>query len=229
MAALTLVPSSAELRTASLGAMHRSVFVADERVLELSLDAAQIRLDNLARRGWLDQASRAAYESGLDHLLRVGPFGGVPGASRLVQVQFVEPVYRDGAMTLGLRWEATGMTGALFPVLDANLSLGDDGGHGTRLALTAAYRPPLGGLGAELDRLLLHRVAARTVSTFLAAVASALEGAPQAASEVTARPGPARRPETGSRLNTSHERRLRAPRRPLRRRSRWRRDGRTRR
>jgi len=158
--------------------MRRSVFVSDERLLDLSLGAAQKRLDNLARRGWLDQASRAAYESGLDHLLRVGPFGDVPGASRLVRVQFVEPVYRDGAMTLGLRWEATGVTGGLFPVLDANLSLGDDGGghgHGTKLALTAAYRPPLGGVGAELDRLLLHRVAARTVSAFLTHVASALE------------------------------------------------------
>ena len=158
--------------------MRRSVFVSDERLLDLSLGAAQKRLDNLARRGWLDQASRAAYESGLDHPLRVGPFGDVPGASRLVRVQFVEPVYRDGAMTLGLRWEATGVTGGLFPVLDANLSLGDDGGghgHGTKLALTAAYRPPLGGVGAELDRLLLHRVAARTVSAFLTHVASALE------------------------------------------------------
>ena len=175
--------------------MRGSVFVSDERVLDLSLGAAQIRLDNLARGGWLDQASRAAYDSGLDHLLRVGPFGGVPGASRLVRVQFVEPVYRDGAMTLGVRWEATGVTGALFPVLDANLSLGDDGeGHGTRLALTAAYRPPLGGLGAELDRLL-HRVAARTVSAFLASAASALEGAPEAAGETAAPAWPETGPE----------------------------------
>lgn len=211
--------------------MRRSVFVTEERVLGLGLDAAQTRLDDLARRGWLDQASRAAYESGLDHLLRVGPFGGAPGASRLVRVQFVEPVYRDGAMTLGLRWEATGVTGGLFPVLDANLSLGDGtGGHGgTRLALTAAYRPPLGGLGAELDRLLLHRVAARTVSVFLAHVASTLEGAPQAAGQAAALAWPERTPETGSRLNAPQERRLRAPRRPRHRRSRWRRGGRTRR
>ena len=178
--------------------MRRSVFVSDERLLDLSLGAAQKRLDNLARRGWLDQASRAAYESGLDHLLRVGPFGDVPGASRLVRVQFVEPVYRDGAMTLGLRWEATGVTGGLFPVLDAYLSLGDDGGghgHGTKLALTAAYRPPLGGVGAELDRLLLHRVAARTVSAFLTHMASALEDTPPAAGKATVPAPPERRPE----------------------------------
>ena len=166
--------------------MRRSVFVSDERLLHLSLSTAQKRLDNLARRGWLDQASHAAYQSGLDRPLRVGPFGDVPGASRLVRVQFVEPVYRDGAMTLGLRWEATGVTGGLFPVLDANLSLGDDGGgHGTELALTAAYRPPLGGVGVELDRLLLHRVAARTVSAFLTHMASALEDTPPAAGKAT--------------------------------------------
>jgi hypothetical protein len=178
--------------------MRESVFVSDERMLDLSLGAAQLRLDTLARRGWLDEASHAAYENSLDPLLRVGPFGGMPGASRLVRVQFVEPVYRDGVMTLGVRWEATGLTGGLFPVLDANLSLDDNGeGHGTRLALTAAYRPPLGGLGTELDRLLLHRVAARTVSAFLATVASALEGAPQATREAAAsawlEPEPARR------------------------------------
>jgi hypothetical protein len=210
--------------------MRRSVFVSEERVLDLSLAAAQPRLDSLARRGGLDQASRAAYESGLDHQLRVGPFGGVPGASRLVRIQFVEPVYRDGAMTMGMRWEATGVTGGLFPVLDANLSLADDSaGHGTRLALTAAYRPPLGGLGAELDRLLLHRVAAQTVSLFLARVASALEGDPPEADEAAAPAWPERRPET-ARPNGA-ERGLRAPRRPRRRRSRsrWHRDGRTRR
>ena len=39
----------------------------------------------------------------------------VPGASRLVRVQVVDPVYRDGAMTLGVRWEAVGVTGGLFP------------------------------------------------------------------------------------------------------------------
>jgi hypothetical protein len=168
------------------GPMRGSVFVADERPLDLSLGAAQIRLESLARHGRLDEASRAAYESGFDHLLRVGPLGGVPGASRLVRVQFVEPVYREGVMTLGVRWEATGFTGGLFPVLDANLSLGGGGGHGARLALTAAYRPPLGGLGAELDRLLLHRVAAGTVRAFLASLAGALEGAPQAAVETAA-------------------------------------------
>ena len=98
--------------------------------------------------------------------MRAGPFGDLPGASRLVRVQFVDPVYRDGAMTLGVRWKAVGVTGGLFPVLDANIRLNGKGGQSSRAVLTASYRPPLGAAGAGLDRLLLHRVAAATSKTF---------------------------------------------------------------
>jgi hypothetical protein len=44
-----------------------------------------------------------AYQGGIEQLMRVGLFGDMPGASRLVRVQFVDPVYHDGAMTVGVR------------------------------------------------------------------------------------------------------------------------------
>ncbi len=166
------------------------MFVSDERVLDVSLGAAQPRLENLVHRGWLGEASQAAYEGGIDHLLRIGPFGDVPGTSRLVRVQFVDPVYRDGEMTVGVRWEAIGVAGGLFPVLDAIIKLSGEGEQGTRVVLTAAYRPPFGELGAELDRLLLRKVATRTIRTFLARVASALQGTPEAAASVSREAGP---------------------------------------
>ena len=68
-------------------------------------------------------ASEAAYKGGLVAGLRVGPFGGVRGLSKLVQVRFTEPVRRDGALRMPVRWEATGAAGELFPVLDGDLTL----------------------------------------------------------------------------------------------------------
>ena len=135
----------------------RSVFVSDERVLNVSIGVAELRLANLVRGDWLSGASQAPYHGGIDHLVRAGQFGDLPGASRLVRVQFVDPVYRDGAMTLGLRWEAMGVTGGLFPVLDANIRLSGEGGQSSRAVLTASYRPPLGAARGGLDRLLLHK------------------------------------------------------------------------
>jgi hypothetical protein len=103
--------------------MAASVFVSDEHALDISLGVAELRLANLVRDGQLAAASHVAYQGSIDLLVRVGPFGDMPGVSRLVRVQFVDPVYRDGAMTVGVRWEAAGAAGGLFPVLDANIRL----------------------------------------------------------------------------------------------------------
>jgi hypothetical protein len=159
------------------------MFVSDDRVLLVSFAMASSRLGELARGRLLDGLSERVYQGGVEYLLRVGPAGAMPGASRLVRVQFAEPVYRDQAMTVALRWEATGVTGGLFPVLDADIRLAGEGEDQTRLTLTGSYRPPLGALGGRLDRLLLRAVAAATIRTLLARIAAALEGVPAAAGE----------------------------------------------
>jgi len=41
----------------------------------------------------------------------------------------------------------TNVTGGLFPVLDADITLTPAGEQTTRLALAGVYRPPLGRLG----------------------------------------------------------------------------------
>ena len=84
--------------------------------------------------------------------------------SKLVQVSLLDPVRRDDLVLVPIRWEATGLMGGLFPVLDANLILDrDDQGHAV-LRITGVYRPPLDGLGEELDELVLHPVASATLS-----------------------------------------------------------------
>ena len=162
------------------------MFASQERVLPVSFAAASARLAGLPGT-WFREASQAAHDAGAAYL-RVGPAGAVPGISRLVRVRFTEPLRRDGTMAIGLRWEAAGITGGLFPALDADIRLTEDdhaAGDAVRVTLTGSYRPPLGALGAGLDRLVLHNVANATLSSLLDRVAGVLEGTPARAG-----PGP---------------------------------------
>lgn len=154
------------------------MFVSDERPLSAGFDDAALRLARLGSSGWIHGRSEAVYEGGLEYLLRVGPLGAVPGASKLVRVRLAEPVCRGGDISVGVRWEAAGPGGRLFPALDADIRLSHDGGQAARVSLTGTYRPPLGTVGGGLDRLLLHAVASATVRALLTTIADALDGKP---------------------------------------------------
>lgn len=162
------------------------VFIADEITVPAGFGPAASRLLHVINKGALHHASTAAYEEGLTAILRVGPFGEVPGASKLVRVQFLAPARRGATMTVPLRWEAAGPAGDLFPVLDADLILARDGDDQVQLGLSGSYRPPFGRAGAVLDRALMRRVA---VATFR----SLLENMSQAIAD----PAPEPRPEPG--------------------------------
>jgi len=172
------------------------MFVAEELAVSAGSVAAQARFENLIHGDWLAGASEAAYEAGVTGLRKVGPAGQVAG--KLVRVSFVDPVYRGDVMTAGMRWEATGATGALFPVLDANITISPAGHQTARLALAGCYRPPLGRLGAGLDRAVMHRVAAATMRSLLWDVAAALTGrAPAGHPAAEVSPGLRTAPEQG--------------------------------
>jgi hypothetical protein len=146
------------------------MFVGDEVRADISFAVATRRLADLAGTS-LISASHGAWSDGL---ARVGPAGSVPGLSKLVRVQFRDPVSRDGAVTLTLRWQATGALGGLFPVLDADITLIPDGEHATLIGLEGVYGPPGGVVGAGLNRAVLHRVATATVRSFLSRIAVAI-------------------------------------------------------
>jgi len=146
------------------------MFVGDEMRLDISFAVARERLARLSDGDALLGTSEGAYTG----LARVGP----AGVSKLVRVQVRELSWTDRSAGLALRWEATGVGGGLFPVLDADLRLAPDGDHGTVLTMTGVYRPPLGPLGEALDRALLHRLAAATIRSFVARVAAQLAGQP---------------------------------------------------
>ena len=100
-------------------------------------------------------------------------------------MRFLEPVPREDVVVLPLRWEATGVTGRLFPVLDADLTITPAGAGQTLITLNGAYRPPLSGIGAGLDRAMLRRAAAATIRTLLTRIADALASPAPAAGPVT--------------------------------------------
>jgi hypothetical protein len=131
--------------------------------------------------------SEVAYAGGLELSARVGPFGGVPGLSKLVRVRTLEPVRLPERTMIGLRWEATGLTGELFPVLDAELILTPVGAGSSRLELMGSYRPPLGRVGLVLDKVVMERVAEATIRSLVERIA-----------EVLAAEQPATQPEPGS-------------------------------
>lgn len=156
------------------------MFGTSETTVAAPYADAAARLLNLLTEPALTTVSHAAYASGQETLAQVGPFGAVSGLSKLVRVHFLEAREDAGTLNVPLRWEATGPTGALFPVLDADLILGpeescpDDSPARTRLRLLYSYRPPLGRLGAILDAALLSRIADATIRSLLDAVAELL-------------------------------------------------------
>lgn len=150
------------------------MFITQQLIVEAGFAAARERLGRLVDGGGLTVASQDAYAGALASPIRVGPFGDVPGVSKLVQVRFIGPVKRDGVTTVWLRWEATGVARGLFPVLDADLMLTAEGTDKTRVILNGCYRPPLGRLGAGLDRAVMHRIASATIRALLHSVADTL-------------------------------------------------------
>lgn len=143
------------------------VFVGAEVVLDVSFGAACTGLVRVAGGGWLTSASADAYGEWGKDLARVGPQGSGWGVSRLVEVRFRDLVRHGQSALLTLRWEAVGPGGGLFPVLDADITLLRYGDPACMLALSGAYRPPLGALGAALDRVVLRRVAQATIQGFV--------------------------------------------------------------
>jgi hypothetical protein len=150
------------------------MFIGAEVRLGLGFNAAEARLANLARGGLLRRASDDAYRDLGSGLAQVGPLGAAPGMSKLVAVRFSDIAVHEDFAVGALRWEATGPGGALFPALDADIKLTRAGDDATVLAVSGVYRPPLGGLGAGLDRVVMRRVAHATIRTFTHRIGAAI-------------------------------------------------------
>lgn len=140
----------------------------------IPLPIAQVRHRLLvAVNGLWQHVAEAAYDEGEDLLSRVGPFGPVPGLSKAVSMQVGKARARGEGFVIPLQWSATGPT-ELFPVMLADLEITPLGADQSQLRLSGSYDPPLGPIGRQLDRLLLHQLAEATVRALLGQLVAAL-------------------------------------------------------
>jgi len=151
--------------------MNGNVFTADEITVNISFDAARCRLEYLAQDGVLLGAAEYAYGAGITGL--VDTVGPVAGISRLAGVRAEDIAETPGRARLWLRWEAIGADGAVYPALDAAVTLTPAGESATLLALAGVYRLP-GQAEAGLDPAIVRCFAAVAVRSFIARLACAL-------------------------------------------------------
>lgn len=142
------------------------MFVEAHLPLPLPLATAQAALDRALADGGLVADSQLAFDEGLGYLIRVGPRAG-RGVRKRVLVRLLPARLVGQTTVVPLRWEATGATGRLFPSLDANLGLTAAGDLTTVISLHGRYEPPLGAVGATIDRTVLSGTASATAEALL--------------------------------------------------------------
>ncbi len=161
--------------------------------LRIPLPVTEVRRRLLGAVGGLwQQVAEAAYDEGEALLGRVGPFGPVPGLSKAVSVQAGTVRDRGEGFVMPLRWSATGPA-ELFPAMEADLEISALGAAESQLRISGSYDPPLGSVGRQLDRLLLHQLAEATVRAFLGQLVAALLVEPVPGQRAQALPGRQRR------------------------------------
>lgn len=119
----------------------------------------------------LPEAADFAYRRGEEVRVRLSVDGGP--AAKEVRLAVGEPFRGDDQTAAPITWEATGTPG-LFPRMEADLLVTSLGPDLTHLALRGSYKPPLGPVGAALDRMILHRVAELSVKVFVDRLATLL-------------------------------------------------------
>jgi len=150
------------------------MFIGAEIRLDVGFNAAQAKMANLVHGGLLWRASEDAFREWRTGLARMRPPVVAPGRSRLVAVRFRDMVIREDSVVWAVRWEAADPAGALVPALDADIRLIPAGVNATMLEVSGVYRPPLGGLGAGLDRASLQPAALATIRAFTNHLGSAI-------------------------------------------------------
>ena len=150
------------------------MFTGTEIRLDATFDAVQARLTKLARGGMLGRASGRAYDEWQAALARAGLHGTMLGVSRLARVRICHTVTHGDSALRAIRWEVCGRGGALVPVLDADIKLTPAREDATLLTVSAACRPSLAELGAELDPAAMRRLAQAAIQAFTTHIATAI-------------------------------------------------------
>lgn len=141
------------------------MMVSDFMSVSLPLEVVEGRISGSNGLGLI---ADAAYRRGEE--LALGPSQSVA-----VPVDFSigVPVVGSNAVVFPIRWRAIGAT-HLFPHMDAELVLSPLA-DATHIEFRGVYTPPMGAVGALLDRVALNRLAAATVRNFLERLVELLE------------------------------------------------------
>lgn len=127
---------------------------------------------------WLADDAVAAYADGEQLALTVRSAVGPVKLSKRVWAELADPSSRTDRVIQRLRWRAAGATG-LFPTMEADLEFSPMGDERTSISFMGRYDPPLGLLGREVDRMLLHRLAEASVRSLLVRIAQRVGGPPE--------------------------------------------------
>ena len=107
---------------------------------------------------------------------QIGPFDiGTDISIRVVRVAS-DTYYGEPATRLELEWVATSNPG-WFPKMTATLAIFPLSSHETELEIEGTYEPPIGKLGAAIDRALMRGIAEESVRRFVQEVAGWLRAA----------------------------------------------------
>jgi hypothetical protein len=123
---------------------------------------------------WLAPLATVATQDGDSFQMRVGPSWAAGIVTHEVNVTLWPLRERGFALARSITWTPNDWQ-FLFPLLEGDLELAPLGPMKCRISLAATYTPALGRFGAQVDRALLHRVAASTVRSFLTQVATKLQ------------------------------------------------------
>jgi hypothetical protein len=153
------VTAMSERRLRCYQYVNRSYDAVRELLRERALEVFQRATTSAAARANEFAASLhadvAGVDVGIDVRMHVHAVRDEPGVAGL------SPVTR-----IALAWEAAHAT-ALFPVMNAELSLWPLTATETQLEIEGAYRAPLGVVGSAIDAAVGGRVADATVHRFL--------------------------------------------------------------
>ena len=138
------------------------MFVRAAGTVPLEWDAARAALERSVRDGGLVVESRRGQDAGNAFLMRIHPKASLKVAKQ-VMVQVLPARVIGEVVTVPFRWEATGPTGGLFPMVDGDLVLTPDDAGSSAVTVTACYRPPMSWFGATLDRTVLAGLAEQTM------------------------------------------------------------------
>ena len=160
-------------RAAGLRARHHRGMFA-RYFIESPLGATELE-DTLLHDplAWVPDLAEHATHRG-DQLLAAVGVGDHVRLVRPVRIELGAPMHVASKAVIPMRWTPAGRSG-LFPALDADLEIAPLDEHRSQLAMNARYVPPLGKLGAAIDRVLLYRVAEAAIKDFLDRVGTALE------------------------------------------------------